>query len=183
METEKKKGLENPKLVETITFRTTAEKKLKLTQRAVDLGKPLSAHCEELICNLNDASEKESSEIQSNQIKKLYEMLEELLEKNSELQSQIKTLSSKPEPVTQLAIIPKEKTEEENKGVKEVSSNLSFIQMLVNAAPEKEKEKFEARIKKLIERRIKLGKAKGDEEAIYQCVVYCIQWGAFFDAG
>lgn len=184
MDESKKRAQEIPKLVETITFRTTAERKLKLTQKAVELGKPLSVHCEDLICNPDEFSEKENPEIKSNQMKKLYEMLDEILERNSKLQEQITTLTEQPKPIIEIEPkSEKEKTNEEIKSVTSVNISESFIKAIVNAAPEKDRAKFEIRLNKLCDYRMKSGKAKTKEEAIYQCVMYCIQFGAFFDAG
>ena len=187
-ETEKRKQ-ENPKVTETITFRTTAERKFRLTQKAVEKGIPLSSHCEDVIFNMEDSFEKGSAEMQKNQMKELYEMVEELLQRNSELQEQVKRLAEQPKPITEIKtelalgqvseVVPVLVSEVvEGEKVKE-----SLISIISQVVPEKEREKFVVRFKKMYEHRAKSGKDKSEEETIYRCIIYCIQWGAFFDAG
>ena len=187
MENLEKKRVENPKLVETITFRTTAERKLKLTQKAVELGKPLSAHCEDLICNIDEISEKENPEIKNNQMQKLYEMLEELLERNSNLQEQIKTLTEQQKPMTEIGKKAEKvntTNESQNVIVNEKAlaetSDFSVLGKITADLTQKEKEEFLKEFKKMSEYRIKKGFDKNEDQTVYSCIKYCYNWGAFF---
>ncbi|MGB3946894.1 MAG: hypothetical protein WBM13_02810 [Bacteroidia bacterium] len=183
-ELEKKRFNENPKVTETITFRTTLEKKMRLIRDAMERGMPLGTHCEDVISNSEVSAENAVSETNSSQLKKLTEVLEELLEKNSELQEQLKTLTEQPKPITEVET-KSEKEQTNNESISSTTVNISesLITAIVNASPEKDRTKFEIRLNKLCDYRIKHGKAKTKEEAIYQCIMYCIQFGTFFDAG
>lgn len=189
MEEPKKRFQETPKVTETITFRTTLEKKMRLIRDAMEKGMPLGTHCEEVISNVEDTFGKENTE-QNNQMKKFSEMLEELLERNSALQEQIKILTDQPKPITEIgAKLVKEKKEEiiqrsalEN--VQDENNKQSLIELISAVIPEiKEREKFITRFKKMFDHRVKIGKDKIEAETIYNCIKYCVEWGAFFDAG
>lgn len=185
---EKMKQPDSPKVTETITFRTTFEKKMRLIQDAMEKGMPLGTHCEEVICNYEDFFGKENRE-QNNQMKKFSEMLEELLVRNAKLQEQLKTLTDQPKPILEIGTkLAKEKTGEESQNVTtgkaEVDNKQSLIEIISVVIPEiKEREKFITRFKKMYDHRVKMGKDKSEAETIYNCIKYCVQWGAFFDAG
>ena len=156
------KNQESIKLIETITFRTTAERKSKLKQQAEEIGKSLGRYCEDIISNFDVSTP--SAEVQQNKpSRKQYDLLAKLVGENSDLREQIKILTD------QL------KSTEENKE--------SIIHKISNVIPAEEREKFIARFKKMFEYRIKSGKDKSEEETIYRCIIYCLQWGAFFVSG
>lgn len=190
MEEQEKKRLFDPeKATETISTRTTEEIKIKLAQKAAEKRIPLGTLCEGIFCDYLKSLEKQTQTTQPINVnmEKLNEIAEKPNEQNLQILEQLKILTSQlSKPMVEINnhVLPeKEKTSEENKNVIPINSNAPIIKMLVNAAPEKDRAKFEIRLNKLFDYRIKSGKAKTKEEAIYQCVIYCIQFGAFFDAG
>lgn len=185
---------ENQKASETITLRTTPENKVKLLQEAAMEGKTLSGYCERLLFHGSEKSDVQVTETHMDEMKKLYELLEQLLEKNSELQEQIKMIREQPSLLAEdLQKTESEKTAVENTATQQVSTQITnvsevdakqeLIKMIVAAAPDNKKEQFEKQFKKTVEYRMKKKLSKSVEDFIYKSIDYSINVAAFLDTG
>lgn len=190
-EQEKKRVFDPAKATETISTRTTEEIKIKLAQKAAEKRIPLGTLCEGIFCDYLKSLEKQTLTTQPINVN--MEKLNETAEKpNEQILEQLKILTSQlSKPMVEINnhVLPeKEKTTDESQNVilpENVieQSHESLIEKIALVVPEKEREKFIARFKKMQEYRMKSGKDKSQSETIYNCIKYCIQWGAFFDAG
>ncbi len=158
------KNTDEKKITETITFRTTAELKLKMTQRASDEGLPLSPFIEKTLCDLLESTENgiPLHLKDHDSLAKLYKIIETVLNRNLSLQERVDSLEKQVKtPVNKLAI---EKTEPKEK------KQETILEKIIDNIPVEEKDEFILRYNTMIECRVKKRLDNSESEIIYKCV-------------
>jgi hypothetical protein len=179
------------KLSETLTTRLSQEAKLKLAQKAMDKGVTIGTYCGDILMKIAEMADDETIFNQKeNQISKVYLMLDKALERNFELQEQLKKLieqqhlteTNLTKIVTDNEVKPIAEKTTEN-GVFDIEDNQKLAKMIIDIAPEKKRAKFEKQFNKMVEYRLKSGSSKSTKDVIYQCVEYSMNRALFFDDG
>lgn len=176
---EKMKNTTEKKLTETITFRTSAEQKLKLTQKSTDAGIPLSSYVEELVTKTDESIE---SGVNPNPVDpasagKLYQIIDKLVDKYISLQEQVVILTKqqKTEP-------SKIAAHRERFALKEIKKE-TILDKIIEGVPNEKKSEFKEQFEKMFRYRKNKGKGKSESEMVYDCLKYCMKPSTYFDAG